>query len=348
MLIGATGLAVDSASFHNQHVRMQSVADSTALAVAKELHLYRKNLGELKAAGEARAASMLAEAGLAENPRTIGISVDPEQNLIDIELAVAAHGFLPPEIWGENPIVVSAQAVAFGQAKLCVLALHGSKSDTIKAEGAALLTAPECAVQSNSKDPKGLNVASDSRIVSTLICSSGGVSGGGSSYEPAPETDCPALADPLTSRPAPSLSGCTYTDLVIGTSQQLPGNAVFCGGLKIEKGAVVTLSPGVYVISGGKLEVKDTSKLIGDYVSFYFQDDAALFKFEKDTTIDLSAPRTGSSPACCSSKTRSPRMAATSPSEAKMPSGSSAPSISRAASSRSMPKPTSPSSPPIP
>ena len=133
----------------------------------------------------------------------------------------------------------------------------------------------------------------DSRIVSTLICSSGGANGGGSSYEPAPETDCPALADPLTSRPAPALSGCTFTDLVISTSQQLPGNAVFCGGLKIEKGAIVTLSPGIYVISGGKLEVKDTSKLIGDYVSFYFQDDAAVFTFDKDTTIDLSAPKDG-------------------------------------------------------
>ena len=68
---------------------------------------------------------------------------------------------------------------------------------------------------------------------------------------------------------------------------------MFCGGLKIEKGAVVTLSPGIYVISGGKLEVKDTSKLIGDYVSFYFQDDAAVFTFEKDTTIDLGAPKDG-------------------------------------------------------
>ena len=44
VLVGATGLAVDSASFYNQQARMQSVADSTALAVANELHLYRKNL----------------------------------------------------------------------------------------------------------------------------------------------------------------------------------------------------------------------------------------------------------------------------------------------------------------
>ena len=34
VLLGATGLAVDSAGFYDQHDRMQSVADSSALAVA--------------------------------------------------------------------------------------------------------------------------------------------------------------------------------------------------------------------------------------------------------------------------------------------------------------------------
>ena len=81
ILIGATGLAIDSATFYNQHAHMQSVADSTALAVAKELHLYRKNLGELKAVGEARAASLLAEVGLSENPHTIGTLGRPEAKL---------------------------------------------------------------------------------------------------------------------------------------------------------------------------------------------------------------------------------------------------------------------------
>jgi hypothetical protein len=272
---------------------MQTVADATALAVARELHVYRDDLAELKAIGEARMEALLTEAGIARRPHTADVGINPADNLIDVDIAMAAEGFLPPEIWGENPIRVSAQARAYGQSKLCVLALHQTKSDTIKADGGALLTAPECAVQSNSADKDGLNVASDSRIVSTVICSSGGVKGGGSSFDPAPETDCTPLDDPLTSRPPPTLSGCTYDDLVIGDTQSLSGDAVFCGGLKIEKNAEVSLSPGIYVINGGKLEVKDTAKLIGEYVSFYFEDDAATFIFEKDTTIDLGAPKDG-------------------------------------------------------
>ncbi len=51
VLLGAAGLAVDSASFYDQQSRMRTVTDASALAVAKELHLYRKNLDGLKEVG---------------------------------------------------------------------------------------------------------------------------------------------------------------------------------------------------------------------------------------------------------------------------------------------------------
>jgi hypothetical protein len=293
VLLGAAGLAVDSAAFYDQHARMQTVADAAALAVAKELHIYRDDLTELKAIGEERVEALLAESGIVHRPHTADVGINPTDNLIDVTIAMTAEGFLPPEIWGENPIRVNAQARAYGQSKLCVLTLHEDTGGALKAASAARLTAPECAVQSNSTNSNGLDVADDSQIVSTIICSSGGVKGSESSFEPAPETDCTPLDDPLSSRPPPALSGCTFNDLVVDTSQTLPGDAVFCGGLKVEKGAEVTLSPGIYVISGGKLEVTDDSKLLGEYVSFYFQDDAATLVFEPNTTIDLGAPKDG-------------------------------------------------------
>jgi len=47
VLISLAGLGLDSASFYNQQTRMQSGADSTALAVGKEMHLYTDDLGSL-------------------------------------------------------------------------------------------------------------------------------------------------------------------------------------------------------------------------------------------------------------------------------------------------------------
>jgi hypothetical protein len=205
---------------------------------------------------------------------------------------MVAKTFLPVDVWGENPIVVTSLARTYGQSKLCILGLDGAKKDTIKAEGSASLTAPQCAVQSNSEDPGGLTVASGASIVSTVICSSGGVKADGA-VDPNPETDCPKLDDPLASRVPPAPGGCDYLDQRIesGAVSISPGH--YCGGLKIEKTAKVVAESGVYVISGGKLEVKDTAELSGEYVTFYFQDDPALLDFARDTTIDLSAAKEG-------------------------------------------------------
>jgi hypothetical protein len=292
VMLGATALAVDSASFYDQQSRMQTAADASALAVAKELHVYRKNLDELKAVGKARVETLLAEAGIAERPHTSDVTINAKDNLISVSISMVAETLLPVDVWGENPISVSSQAHAYGQSRLCVLGLDPSQSDTIKADSSAALNAPQCAVQSNSKDPSGLNVGSGSSLVSTVICTSGGTTGGGS-FTPSPETDCPRLDDPLAARQPPTVAGCDYRDRLIANGNVSISPGVYCGGLKIEGNAQVTAEPGVYIITEGYFRVSDNAVLKGDYVSFYFHDDAATMEFKPGTTIDLSAPKDG-------------------------------------------------------
>jgi hypothetical protein len=124
-----------------------------------------------------------------------------------------------------------------------------------------------------------------------VICTSGGYSGSG--YEPAPTTDCPQLDDPLAERQPPSFSGCDYLDRKINGGKVSISPGVYCGGLTIQASAQVTAEPGIYVMTLGKLEVKGTATLKGDYVSFVFHDNTAVMLFDSDTTIDLSAPKDG-------------------------------------------------------
>jgi hypothetical protein len=291
VLLGAAGLAVDSAAFYNQQSRMQSVADSTALAVAKELHLFLENPETLKAAGESRAEVLLAETGLAGRPHTTEVTLGPNQDFARVSITMATSGFLPVEIWGENPIVVIAEARSYGQARLCILGLNEADGDTIRADSGALITAPDCAVQSNSTDPGGMRMKNLSVLVSLFACTSGGYDGVG--FVPPPQTDCPVLPDPLESRLPPEVGGCDYLDFEVdsGAHSILPGH--YCDGLTITGSAEVTAEPGIYVISGGKLEVTGNSRLIGHYVSFYFADDGATFDFKDSGLIELGAPRDG-------------------------------------------------------
>ncbi len=295
VLLGAVALAVDSSGFYTQRNQMQAAVDGAALAVAKELHLYRKSdsdLAKLAAFGKTHVEALLAQDKLEGNPHSTEVLISAEENEIDVALTMRTKALLPISMWGENPIRVSSQARAYGQSRLCVLGLHTSKSDTIKADGGAAMTAPDCAVQSNSNDPAGLNVSSDSAVTAKVICTTGGANGAGS-LTPAPRTDCPPLDDPLAARQPPPIEGCYGPQAQVLRTSQTISAGHYCGGLKIEKNAVITLSPGDYVISGGVLEVTDAAKLIGENVSFYFRDDAATFKFNPNTTIDLSAPKEG-------------------------------------------------------
>lgn len=293
VLLALTGLAVDSAHFYNQQAHLQSVADSTALAVAKEMHLFLDNPDTLKESGESRVETLLAEDGLAGLPHKTEVRVDTKQGHAQVEIAMEARSFLPAEVWGDNPIRVTADARTFGDVRLCVLGLDESNADTVELDSGALLTAPECAVQSNSAHPDGMSVDGGSVMLSQFICTSGGYDGSPDSYLPAPETDCPVLDDPLALRTPPTVAGCDYLDTSLSTGTYSISPGTYCGGLKLTGNAEVTAEPGIYIITGGDLRVDNNATLMGEDVSFYFADDIAVINFKDKAVVELSAPEDG-------------------------------------------------------
>jgi len=292
ILVGIAGLGLDSASVYNQRTRMQSVADSTALAVGKEMNLLVEDLEPLKESGYARAETLLGEVGLAERPHSVEITLDKEKAASRVEISMQTKTFLPIEVWGDNPIVVSAEANILGTAKLCVLSLDTKSKHALALDKLARVTAPDCFVQSNSKNSEGLSAKNLSLLIGSFTCTSGGYDGDLAFFVPPPETDCPVLDDPLEMRETPGVGGCDFDGLKIKDSQSIsPGH--YCGGLMIEGDAEVTAQPGTYIISGGKLEVKDKASLLGEDVAFFFDDDAATFDFKDEAVVELSGPREG-------------------------------------------------------
>jgi hypothetical protein len=89
------------------------------------------------------------------------------------------------------------------------------------------------------------------------------------------------------------VSGCDYLDFVADRGVQTIQPGHYCGGLKIANTADVVASPGIHIISGGKLEVANNARFHGDYVSFYFADDAATLRFKDRADVELSAPTDG-------------------------------------------------------
>jgi hypothetical protein len=292
VLIGIAGLGIDSAAVYNQRTRMQSVADSTALAVGKEMNLLVEDRGPLKESGLARAEVLLTEVGLADRPHSVEITFDEKKATSRVEISMQTRTFLPPEVWGENPIVVSAEANVLGTAKLCVLSLDNASHRALQLDKLARVTAPDCFVQSNSKNSEGLSARTLSLLISSTACTSGGYEGDIALFSPLPETDCPVLDDPLEMRQAPMVGGCDFDGVEIDASQSIaPGH--YCGGLRVKGDAEVTAEPGIYIISGGPLAVQDTASFMGEDVAFYFADDDATFDFKNKAAVELSGPTAG-------------------------------------------------------
>jgi hypothetical protein len=193
-----------------------------------------------------------------------------------------------------SKISVTSTATLMGSMRLCLLGLDPTKAETVSLNKDAKLTAENCSVFSNSKHAIGIKADQNSFLKAERICSAGGYLGQkGVNFAPAPQTDCPALEDPLAKRSPPVAGGCDHTKKEVkgGTVTLSPG--VYCDGLKITDGAKVTLGQGTYIIEGGKLVVDKGASIEGEQVGFYLRGDKSTFEFAFDSIVSLSAPKTG-------------------------------------------------------
>jgi Flp pilus assembly protein TadG len=293
VMLAAALLAVDVASVARHQDQLQNIADSSALAGAKELHLYRTEYGALETGVRERALAMVGETGLGYSSPNADVAVDGESATVTVTIRATPPAILLDEFGYSGPVEATAVANAFGSARLCVLALDEAGNAAIRATRIASLDAAECVVQSNSTAGDSISADLLSRVEAMGICSSGGVDGPPTAFSPEAETDCPAIEDPLSEHALPEVGPCNYEDknprILPGVLQ--PGH--YCGGLTLGPLALMTARPGEYVFSGGPLVLMPGSSLIGDGVSFRFVDEQSTFTFGTGSIVRLSAPETG-------------------------------------------------------
>jgi len=283
-----TGGVVDYMSLQMERRQVQDAADAAALGAVREVQIAMGDSNRLKAV-----ATTIAEANLT-NLRDIKTEATPKQgNTLEVIVQAAPRVFFPGFI-GLNAQPVRAKAVAtLSGSPICMIGLDSKVKHTLNMRSKAAITAKACGIYSNSIAKDGIEIADSAKVNADLICSAGGVKMDKAyTVTPAPITDCPAMSDPLESRPAPTVGACTKKKLKIdtGVTQTLqPG--VYCDGIEVKGN--VTLAPGVYVLNGGSLKVKDGGSLTGTDVGFFLTGKDALIRFEKESSISLAAPRSG-------------------------------------------------------
>jgi Flp pilus assembly protein TadG len=278
--------AIDLSNVNSDRSAMQDAADSTALAMAKQL-------GVGTTTGIVARATDYADAQLGTIATNDSVNVKTTVSSDNTSVTVVITGsrgsffgnLLPPGGWSMN---AQATASNLGKLPLCVLSSGTGSPSSIEVQNSSLMTAGGCLVQSNGD----LSVDSGASLTAGLAQASGAASG---PITPTAQTGAPTIPDPFASTTfnAPLLGICTPLDLVydIGVNILLPGT--HCGNITVRKGASVILLPGEHYFTHGLLQMDDNSSLTGSNVVMVF-DDTASFAFNDTSTISLSGRQSGS------------------------------------------------------
>ncbi len=247
VLLACAGVASDFGFFQNDRRRMQSAADSAAIAGEQEIvsgnagnvSLAAKNDSELN--GYTDAANNVSVT--VNNPPLSGPHAG-DSTAVEVIVSKTQPTLLL-KVLNINTVKVATRAVAIeGDAPYCIMALDRSAAGAISLFGVALLQT--CAIIDDSNSSTAFGIFG----LALWHASSIGIVGG---YDfdllpfvsPKPITGIAPVADPLARLQAPAVGGCDHVNYSLGLISIATLNpGVYCGGITLTGVAVVTLNPG--------------------------------------------------------------------------------------------------------
>ena len=298
LLIVFIGLAIDGGNLWELKRRMQTAADSAAVAGA----VTKRSGGDVTAitnAARADAATNHFQHGVASvtvtvnTPPTSGPYAGSDGYVEAIVSQVAQTHFvrLLSLVIGGNysTATVRARAVAGLEGQNCLYAMNPTINGGLTVSGTTSINAPACGayVGSNSWDAMhvtgntSLNLASIN-IVGEYTCGGGSCS----NINPEPNINAASQPDPFASLPVPSPTGPCLPSPLTGTL--VPG--YYCDGIKLEGIPFATFLPGIYYIENG-FTITSTPVLLGDGVFFYIA--SGQLKVTGSPKVTFSAPTSG-------------------------------------------------------
>ena len=291
ILLGATGLGVETSYWYYRSLQLQSAADAAAYTGELE-----KLAGSQTGVIETAAADTAASNGFETSGGTITVRTPPttgpntSAHAVEVVLRQTVERYFT-SIFSSAPVVLSARAVAKSStvSKACMLALDTVAAKAALFSGNSNLTLTACSVMSNSTAADSIKVQGSAKLTVSCLMSAGGMDLGGGTISTtctAPITRTQPALDPFLDLPVPPVTNpCRSAK---GATLQ-PGT--YCSGLGLS--GTVNLSAGVYVIDGGDLKINANAIITGTNVTIYMMCGSRV-SINGTANVKLSAPTTGS------------------------------------------------------
>jgi hypothetical protein len=301
VLFACVGLTIDVGYLQMVKSRMQTAADAAAVGATQE----RRQNGSAHVVDAAKSDAALNGFTDGQNSVVVTVNSPPASGYYtadtsSVEVLISQNvGALFMSALGFSSVKVSARSVArLGSGSNRIYALDPAASGAFTIAGGATLTV-SCGIMVASSHASAMIANGGAHLTAASINVAGGYQpGGGVVVTPTPTTHVTPESDPLAYLVPPAVGGCTQTGWSASnasTKAIVPG--VFCGGITINGGSTVTMSPGTYILLGGGLNVSNGAKLSGSGVTFFVTSNGTYpygpVNLAGGTTIQLSAPTTG-------------------------------------------------------
>jgi Flp pilus assembly protein TadG len=301
VLIGSAGLATEGGLWMYVHQSLQGAADSAALSSAT---LYGLNInGNLDNQAQSVVATYGYTVGTAgttvtvHRPPATG-SYTGNNKAIEV-IVTTQQSRLLSSIFNTGNVTLSGRAVALpGNAGTgCVLSLNLTASGGVTSKGTSDVDLDQCSVYDDSNNSSALVNGGSATIDALSVNVVGQISGGsGITTSQGTFVGISPIADPYADVVMPTPGGCDYNNKTYKTTVTItPG--VYCNGIQLNAGAVVTMTPGIYFIDRGSLQMAGGSTLQGTGVTIIFTSSTgnnyADATINGGATLAITAPTTG-------------------------------------------------------
>jgi hypothetical protein len=307
VVLGVSGLGLDSAMWYLERRVMQSAVDTAAISAA----LTKAGGGDQSEINAAVTKALADNKFTVKADDTVAVNIPPtsgpntgNDTAVEIVIRRKADVFLSHLI-RNTPVHIRTRAVAGAVpvGRHCIVALDEDADSAVLFTGTADANIA-CGVASNSKSSRAIHVGGKAVLKADPAQAYGDIYVEGTAtletiHPPQPRS--PRVPDPFGTEgrdiqmpltgvcdPAPDLSGSS------GTINLVPGH--YCGDLLIEN-KTVNLAPGTYIIEDGDLRVKAGSVVTGDGVTFVFKgsnpSQVGIFEITSNSEFNVTAPTSG-------------------------------------------------------
>jgi Flp pilus assembly protein TadG len=301
VVIGAAGLATEGGLWYHKHQTLQGAADSAALSAAARYGL------NVNAPLAPQARSVVAAYGYVDgsNGTVVTVNRPPASgaytgNTKAVEVIVTSpQARLLSSIYSNASVTITGRAVAVpgSLGTGCVLSLNAAIAGGVESKGTSAVNLSACSLYDNSSNAAALVNGGTASINAESVNVVGSISGGaGITTTNGVNVGVSPTTDPYANVPEPAVGPCDYNNKTYKNTVTInPG--VYCNGIQLNAGAVVTLNPGVYIIDRGSLQIAGGATFQGTGVTIFFTSSTgnnyADARINGGATIALTAPNSG-------------------------------------------------------